>query len=75
MNNCCWIGWGVALVLTNLAAGDKVRSHPRLKKEVPQGQRDKLTIGTLFVPKDLKRDPPPPPRLSGWSPLRVRHAA
>jgi hypothetical protein len=35
---------------------DKVRSHPRLKKEVPEGQRDKLSIGTLFLPKGLKRD-------------------
>jgi hypothetical protein len=49
----------LALVIAALptAAGpDKVRSHPRIKKVVPEGQREKLTIGTLFVPKDLKRD-------------------
>jgi hypothetical protein len=27
---------------------------PRLKKEVPEGQRDKLSIGTLFLPKGVK---------------------
>jgi hypothetical protein len=43
-------------VFSATAGPDKVRSHPRLKKEVPEGQREKLTIGTLFVPKDLKRD-------------------
>jgi hypothetical protein len=35
---------------------DKVRSHPRLKKEMPEGQKYKLPIGTLFVPKGLKRE-------------------
>jgi hypothetical protein len=44
-------------VITAAATGqDKVRSHPRLKKEVPEGQRDKLTIGTLFLPRELKRE-------------------
>jgi hypothetical protein len=34
----------------------KVRSHPRVKKETPDGQRDKLSIGTLFFPKGIKRE-------------------
>src|SRR5437762_5095578 len=38
------------------AAQEQVRTHPRLKKEVPEGQRTKLSIGTLFVPKELKRE-------------------
>jgi hypothetical protein len=33
---------------------DKVRSHPRLKTEAPPGHREKLSIGTLFLPKGLK---------------------
>jgi hypothetical protein len=49
----------LALVMAFFSTGagpDKVRSHPRLKLAVPEGQRDKLTLGTLFIPKDLKRD-------------------
>jgi hypothetical protein len=34
----------------------KVRSHPRVKKETREGQRDKLSIGTLFFPRGLKRE-------------------
>src|SRR5206468_4388003 len=57
-----WIVPGTVLLAAlgacALEAGpqDKVRGHPRLKKEVPEGQRAKLAIGTLFVPKDLKRE-------------------
>jgi hypothetical protein len=48
----------IALVIgiTAGAGPDKVRSHPRLKKEILDGQREKLAIGNLFLPKDLKRD-------------------
>jgi hypothetical protein len=54
-----------ALAVWNAHAGqdEKVRSHPRLKKEVPEGKRDKLAIGTLFVPKGLK--------LEGKAPLFI----
>jgi hypothetical protein len=47
----------LAIGMTTAGAGpEKVRSHPRLKKEVLDGQREKLAIGNLFIPKDLKRD-------------------
>src|SRR5439155_5344140 len=32
---------------------DKPRSHPRLPKERPDGRREKLALGTLFLPKSL----------------------
>ncbi len=37
------------------AAAEQVRSHPLLKKEIPEGQRENLAIGTLFLPKLLER--------------------
>jgi hypothetical protein len=56
-------GASLALLTALLLPGqeaDKVRSHPRVKKEMPEGQREKLSMGTLFIPKDLKRDGPVP---------------
>jgi hypothetical protein len=47
---------GLAVLAPAAAGQDKVRSHPRLKKDNPEGQRYKLAIGTLFLPKELKRE-------------------
>ncbi len=47
---------GLALLAPAAASQDKVRSHPRLKKVEPEGERYKLTHGTLFVPKGLQRE-------------------
>ena len=33
---------------------EHTREHPRLPEETPPGRRDKLELGTLFVPADLK---------------------
>jgi hypothetical protein len=33
---------------------EHTRSHPRLKQETPAGRREKLEIGTLFIPEKLK---------------------
>lgn len=33
---------------------EHTRPHPRLKKVIPPGQRDKLALGTLFIPAKLK---------------------
>jgi hypothetical protein len=35
---------------------EHTRAHPRLKEEKPAGKREKLTIGTLFLPEQLKRE-------------------
>ena len=35
---------------------ERTRPHPRLKKEQPAGRREKLTLGTLFVPSGLKME-------------------
>ena len=43
---------GVLLFLPALEQ-DKARSHPRLPKERPDGRREKLSLGTLFLPKAL----------------------
>jgi hypothetical protein len=33
---------------------ETTRAHPRLKEEKPKGRRDKLRVGTLFVPDSVK---------------------
>src|SRR5579871_5948557 len=35
---------------------EHTRAHPRLKEEKPAGKREKLMIGTLFLPDRLKRE-------------------
>lgn len=35
---------------------EHTRSHPRLKEEHPEGRREKLEAGTLFLPAGLKRE-------------------
>ena len=35
---------------------ENTRAHPRLKEETAAGRRDKLRIGTLFMPAGLKRE-------------------
>src|SRR5262249_16338640 len=35
---------------------ETTRAHPRLKEEKPPGRREKLTVGTLFLPEKLKRE-------------------
>lgn len=35
---------------------ETTRSHPRLKEESPPGRREKLQVGTLFVPEGLKAE-------------------
>jgi hypothetical protein len=39
---------------------EHTRSHPRLKQESPDGRREKLELGTLFLPAKLKLKPPVP---------------
>src|SRR5436305_13834049 len=52
----CRLIW-ISLLVASVAGGqDQVRSHPRMKKEVPEGLREQLSLGTLFVPKALKRE-------------------
>jgi hypothetical protein len=34
---------------------EHTRAHPRLKEEHPDGRREKLAVGTLFLPVKLKR--------------------
>ncbi len=36
------------------------RAHPRLKQETPEGRREKLELGTLFLPAKLKLKSPVP---------------
>src|SRR5437016_12204218 len=33
---------------------EHTRAHPRLKEEKPEGRREKLDVGTLFLPAGLK---------------------
>ena len=33
---------------------EHTRAHPRLKQETPPGRREKLELGTLFIPAGLK---------------------
>ena len=33
---------------------EHTRAHPRLKQETPAGRREKLELGTLFLPSGLK---------------------
>jgi hypothetical protein len=33
---------------------EHARTHPRLKDEAPEGRREKLSLGTLFIPKAVK---------------------
>lgn len=33
---------------------EHTRSHPRLREETPPGRREKLELGTLFLPENLK---------------------
>jgi hypothetical protein len=35
---------------------EHTRAHPRLKEEKPAGHREKLRVGTLFLPAKLKRE-------------------
>jgi hypothetical protein len=35
---------------------DNTCAHPRVKEEKPEGQREKLEVGTLFLPAKLKRE-------------------
>lgn len=36
---------------------EHTRSHPRLKQETPAGRREKLVLGTLFIPEKLNNKP------------------
>lgn len=35
---------------------EHTRAHPRLKEEKPPGRRERLTLGTLFLPEKLKTE-------------------
>jgi hypothetical protein len=48
-----------ALPANHLLAQEKPE-HERLKQETPKGTREKLSIGTLFIPEELKTDGPVP---------------
>ncbi len=37
---------------------EHTRAHPRLKEESPPGRREKLELGTLFIPAGIERDVP-----------------
>src|SRR5438093_10159530 len=37
---------------------EHTRAHPRLKEETPPGRREKLEVGTLFVPAAVKSPAP-----------------
>jgi hypothetical protein len=54
----------LVLVISVLPANDMVAQEKpereRLKQETPKGTREKLSIGTLFIPKELKTDGPVP---------------
>jgi hypothetical protein len=39
---------------------DRPAERPRLRQETPQGRREKLTLGTLFIPAGLNTDSPLP---------------
>ncbi len=39
---------------------EHTRAHPRLKQETPPGRREKLELGTLFLPAKLKLKPTTP---------------
>ncbi|MGH9799361.1 MAG: hypothetical protein ACRD82_03275, partial [Blastocatellia bacterium] len=39
---------------------EHTRAHPRLKQETPAGRREKLELGTLFIPAKLKLKSPVP---------------
>jgi uncharacterized protein YbbC (DUF1343 family) len=39
---------------------EHTRAHPRLEQKAPEGRREKLALGTLFLPAKLKRKPPVP---------------
>lgn len=39
---------------------EHTRAHPRLKQETPDGRREKLELGTLFLPAKLKLKSPTP---------------
>src|SRR5262249_58667942 len=34
---------------------EHTRAHPRLKQETPPGRREKLELGSLFIPAKLER--------------------
>jgi hypothetical protein len=42
-----------ALLATGLLVGAEGSEHPRLKEEKPAGRREKLSLGTLFLPEKL----------------------
>src|SRR5262245_51880055 len=51
--------FGLAALVVALSAGaadEKPRERERLKQETPPGRREKLSVGTLFLPEGLKTD-------------------
>lgn len=55
-------GWGVLCQSTQNPSPmvEHTRAHPRLKQETPPGRREKLELGTLFLPAKLKLKSPIP---------------
>src|SRR5579871_2596068 len=50
--------WGATYALSQQNPSPMVehtRAHPRLKHESPQGRREQLTVGTLFIPAKLQK--------------------
>jgi uncharacterized protein YbbC (DUF1343 family) len=39
---------------------EHTRAHPRLEQKTPEGRREKLTLGTLFIPAKLELKSPTP---------------
>ncbi len=54
-HSCLPNAWQTGMSAPRLQAAEKdqPRSHPRLPKERPDGRREKLSLGTLFLPKAL----------------------
>src|SRR6516165_459783 len=48
------------LPVNPVVAQDPPRERERLKQETPKGQREKLSLGTLFIPEGLNTDRPVP---------------
>jgi hypothetical protein len=49
-----------ALPASTLVAQEAPRERERLKQETPKGQREKLSLGTLFIPEGLNTERPVP---------------
>jgi hypothetical protein len=54
---------------------EKPREHERIKQETPKGRREKLSLGTLFIPEGVKTDVPVPLFIHFHSPAWIPEVA